>query len=217
MKKHSKILLAVVCALMLVVGSVMGTLAYLTSVDSAVNTFTVGKVAITLDEAAVKQDGTFVTNHENRVKANTYHLLPGHEYHKDPTVTVLKDSEDVYVRMLVTVADLDDLKAALPATYVENNVFLLEKLVTGWDRNTWQVASVNGNVYEFRYKEIVPKNTAANTPLPELFTTISLPGAEITNTELASLAELQINVVAQAIQADGFNTADLAWAQFPTT
>ena len=116
MKKHSKILLAVVCALMLVVGSVMGTLAYLTSVDSAVNTFTVGKVAITLDEAAVKQDGTFVTNHENRVKANTYHLLPGHEYHKDPTVTVLKDSEAVYVRMLVTVEDLDDLKAALPAT-----------------------------------------------------------------------------------------------------
>ena len=216
MKKHSKILLALVCALMMVVGSVMGTLAYLTSQDSVVNTFTVGKVAITLDEAKVDANGVAVSP-EERVKENAYHLLPGHEYHKDPTVTVLKDSEDVYVRMLVTVTDLDDLKAALPATYVENGVFLLEKLVTGWNRTDWQVASVNGNVYEFRYKEIVPKNTADNTPLPELFTASSLPGAEINNAELESLAQLKITVVAQAIQADGFDTAELAWAQFPTT
>ena len=58
MKKKTKALMLVLCAVLLVTASVLGTMAYLTSTDQVVNTFTVGKVAITLDEAQVDLDGT---------------------------------------------------------------------------------------------------------------------------------------------------------------
>ena len=96
MKKKTKALMLVLCAVLLVTASVLGTMAYLTSRDEVVNTFTVGKVAITLDEAKVDPDGTAVTPAE-RVKQNAYHLLPGHGYTKDPTVHVQANSEDSFI------------------------------------------------------------------------------------------------------------------------
>lgn len=98
MKTKSKALLLTLCAVLLVAASVMGTMAYLTSTDEVNNTFTVGNVKITLDEAKVNIDGTPVTPAE-RVKANEYKLLPGHTYTKDPTVTVKAVSESSYVRI----------------------------------------------------------------------------------------------------------------------
>ena len=59
MKTRGKVLLATLSAAMLVTASVMGTLAYLQDTDSVQNTFTVGKVGITLDEADVKTYGTW--------------------------------------------------------------------------------------------------------------------------------------------------------------
>lgn len=101
MKTKSKALLLTLCAVLLVAASVMGTMAYLTSTDKVENTFTVGNVKITLDEAKVNTDGTPAAPAE-RVKANEYKLLPGHTYTKDPTVTVKAVSESSYVRMKVT-------------------------------------------------------------------------------------------------------------------
>ena len=60
MKKTSKALLLTICAVLLVAASVMGTMAYLTSTDKVQNTFTVGKVAIKLDEAKVDANGKAV-------------------------------------------------------------------------------------------------------------------------------------------------------------
>ena len=97
MKTKSKALLLTLCAVLLVAASVMGTMAYLTSTDTVENTFTVGNVKITLDEAKVDTDGTPAAPAE-RVKANSYKLLPGHTYTKDPTVTVIKGSESSYVQ-----------------------------------------------------------------------------------------------------------------------
>ena len=72
MKTRCKALLLSLCAVLLVTVSVLGTMAYLTDKDQVVNSFTVGSVAITLDELDVtKTDGS-------RTDANTYHLLPGH-------------------------------------------------------------------------------------------------------------------------------------------
>ena len=65
MKTKRKALLLSLCAVLLVVASVMGTMAYLTSSDTGTNTFTVGKVAIKRDEPAV----TNPTGH--RVEANS--------------------------------------------------------------------------------------------------------------------------------------------------
>ena len=92
MKNKNKALLLVLCAVMLVVGTVFATLAYLTDTDTATNTFTVGNVGLSLDEAEVNQDGTVKS--DKRVQENAYHLLPGHTYIKDPTVTVEAGSED---------------------------------------------------------------------------------------------------------------------------
>ena len=58
MKKTKKVLILGLCAVLLVAASVLGTMAYLTDTKSVTNTFTVGNVAITLDEAKVKTDGT---------------------------------------------------------------------------------------------------------------------------------------------------------------
>ncbi|MBQ3062404.1 MAG: hypothetical protein IJD03_01960, partial [Clostridia bacterium] len=96
MKNTKKALLMTLCAVMLVAASVMGTMAYLTSTTGVVtNTFTVGKVGITLDEAKVTEYG--VKDGDTRVMANTYKLVPGHTYVKDPTVHVAADSEESYL------------------------------------------------------------------------------------------------------------------------
>ena len=110
MKTKSKALLLTLCAVLLVAASVMGTMAYLTSTDKVENTFTVGNVKITLDEAKVNTDGTLAAPAE-RVKANEYKLLPGHTYTKDPTVTVKAVSESSYVRMKVTFNNAADITA----------------------------------------------------------------------------------------------------------
>ena len=77
MKTRSKALLLTLCAVVLVVATVFGTMAYLTSTDEVVNTFTVGDVKIKLDEAKADTDGSLVEGAE-RDKANSYKLLPGH-------------------------------------------------------------------------------------------------------------------------------------------
>ena len=95
MKTKSKALLLTLCAVLLIAASVLGTMAYLTSSAEVKNTFTIGKVEIKLDE-------TDVTNPTGpRVTANSYKLMPGTTYTKDPTVTVKAGSEESYVRMKV--------------------------------------------------------------------------------------------------------------------
>ena len=93
MKTKSKALLMTLCAVLLVAASVLGTMAYLTSQDSVTNTFSIGKINITLDE----QDVDNSTPDADRDKANAYHLLPGQTYIKDPTVHVKGGSENAYI------------------------------------------------------------------------------------------------------------------------
>jgi len=226
MKRRTKALLLSFSAVLLVVASVLGTMAYLTDKDAVTNTFTVGQVNLNLDEADVKTDGSYENGHDTRVEENEYHLLPGHTYYKDPTVTVTKGSEDAYVRMIVQVDNIDQLKAALPDTdYCAGDVFLLEKLCVDengegtWDPTKWNMygytQSQDGKTgyYEFRYYEVVKQDSTKNTVLPDLFTHITVPGT-VDNTHLANLKDVKITVTAHAIQADGFDTADKAWGAF---
>ena len=236
MKSKHKALLLSMCAVRLVAVSVFGALAYLTDKDTVTNTFTVGSVGLKLDEADVKTDGSYEADHDTRVQANEYHLLPGHTYYKDPTVTVDAKSEDTYVRMMVKVEGIESLKAAMPAdkfpTFYNGELFLLQNLCVNeddeltWDNDVWKYETFHttgtyANCYEFRYvgndtenpnNGIVVKNDKA-TVLPDLFTHITVPG-EINNVQLANLANVKIIVTAHAIQADGFDTAAEAWTAF---
>ena len=222
--KKFKALLVVACALLLVAASVFGTMAYLTSTTGEVkNTFTVGNVAITLDEAKVNVNGNPVDANGKevelanapRVAGNQYKLIPSHEYTKDPTVHVTAGSEDAYVRMNVKVNNLNKLKAAFPtdkyADYYAGDVFLLEKLVKGWDSSKWAFQSFHTDTatYEFRYTA----KATADENLPALFTHIVIPGT-VDKAALENLGEVEIVITADAIQAEGFANADAAWAAF---
>lgn len=222
MKTKSKALILTLCAVLLVAASVLGTMAYLTDNKTVTNTFTVGQVKIKLDEAKVNgdgkpihKDGQVVTDlaDAERVKANEYKLLPGHTYTKDPTVTVKKGSESSYVRMLVTVTFDKPLTDEKLATKLDNIFTGYD--VANWNRNAKNTETENEKTiitYEYRYNEKVSAATEDNK-LPALFTGIQVPG-DWTNDDLAALGGIQINIVAQAIQADGFANADEAWKHF---
>ena len=212
MKTRSKALLLMLCAVLLVAATIFGTMAYLTSTDTVTNTFTVGKVNIKLDEAKANSDGTLVEGAE-RVKANSYKLLPGHTYNKDPMVTVLGGSESSYVKMTVTFSKANELDAI----FAPDGADML-KIFNGYDATKWTYKgntkdeTANTRTYEFWYKEAVAAPTA-DVALDALFKSITVPG-EITNEQLATIERMTITVNAYAIQADGFADADAAWEAF---
>ena len=212
MKKTRKILLMAACAVLLVCISVGATVAYLTSTDSVTNTFTVGKVAITLDEAKVNTDGSLVEG-AARVKENSYKLLPGHTYNKDPMVTVLNGSEPAYIKMTVTFDKADKLDAIFAPGGAD-----LTSIFNGYDAANWiykgntENTTAKTRTYEFWYKETVGAPTA-DVALDALFDSITVPG-DITNAQLDTIAGMTITVNAYAIQADGFADAAAAWAAY---
>ena len=213
MKTKRKALLLSLCAVLLVVASVMGTMAYLTSRDTVTNTFTVGSVNIKLDEAKANPDGTLVEG-ADRVKANSYKLLPGHTYNKDPMVTVLKGSESSYVKMTVTFTKAAELDAIFAPTGGAN----LTSIFNGYDSTNWidkgntEDTVKNTRTYEFWYKDTVAAPTA-DVVLDALFDSITVPGT-ITKDQLATIEGMTITVNAYAIQADGFTGAADAWSHF---
>lgn len=211
MKKTLSILALVV---LVAAVSVLGTLAYLTSTDSVQNTFTVGKVAITLDEAKVDANGAALTGDQaERVKANSYKLMPGHTYTKDPTVTVKAGSEASYIRLLVTVQFNDSQTDANVATE-------LDSIFTGYNATTWnrvkKTVSDDNKTITYEYRYVKTDTVAAPTvdvELDPLFTGFTVPSTWTGDT-LKGIGGFTINVVAQAIQADGFADAAAAWAAF---
>lgn len=243
MKARNRIkpLLTLCCALLLVAAGVFGTLAYLTGTDTVNNTFTVGNVKITLDEAKVNTDGTPVMG-ADRVKANEYHLLPGHTYTKDPTVTVKTGSDASYVRMKVTfnnakeiIALCTDPEFADEVTGTEN-AFPLIRMVNYtdtaelyWDGllldNMFETEEMlampkyfaydetaDTLTYIFYYRETVTAPTA-DVVLPVLFDSITVP-EWVTGEQLKALNDFRITVIAEAIQAGSFDNAADAWSHF---
>lgn len=235
MKTKSKALLLTLCAVLLVAASVLGTMAYLTSTDTVTNTFTVGKVEIKLDE-------TDVTNPNGpRVKANSYKLMPGTTYTKDPTVTVKAGSEESYVRMKVTfnnataiIALCTDPKFADDGPTGVENAFPLIRMVkfveanaAKWDgiipdnmvdteemlADEYYFDAANDTLtYYFYYNETVGAPDG-DVVLPVLFNSITVPDWA-TGEQLAKLNNFKITVVAEAIQAGTFANAGAAWAAF---
>lgn len=244
MKKAKKIIALLLCGILLVGASVAGTLAYLTDSKSVDNTFTVGNVHIKLDEANV--DPKTGKETEGRTEAGNTEVLmvPGRTIDKDPTVTVLQNSEDCYVRLKVTVdvseswiKDTDAIAAKLIGqgeTFTNwANSFAANYLATGqtcgFNTNYWTVseAEVDNDAktitYMVTYKtgtdNVVAKNTTSNRTLEAIFDKVTVPTG-LTNDQLALLAGMNIKVEAHAIQAEGFVKADgktaeqNAWAAF---
>lgn len=192
MKSGKKALLLALCAVLLVAATVMGTMAYLTSQDQVTNTFTIGSVGITLDEAKVNPDGTVIEN-AARVKENAYHLMPGHSYTKDPTVHVAADSENswIFVKVENGIAAFEDGNSTIAAQITAN----------GWTELT-------SGVY---YKEYT--KSESNTDLV-VFSNFKIADNADQNTGWKDFnTETKVTVTAYAVQKDGFDTATAAWAQ----
>ena len=230
-RKLRKAILTLCSALLLVSLSVGITLAYLTSETGVVqNTFTVGKVAITLDEAESTYDkatnayvaNTATEDDDARTSVGqNYKLMPGIKIDKDPTVTVLANSEECFVRAYVTVSYNEAAEAGVP---LPTNFFT--EWIKGYDQTKWvpqndaeTVTKVTDEetgvttvtrTYELRYDESVKASTEDQKFV--IFTDIELPTG-LDNNKIALLEGFKIDVQAQAIQADGFNnSADAAWA-----
>lgn len=124
MSKHGKSTVKkmslIIAAIMLVVGiTIGGTVAWLVSSTGTVtNAFTVGNIQIKLDEAQTNvfgvpykadgetlQTGTYDLSLCRASSGNIYKLLPGGEYVKDPTITVLANSEACYLFVVVDEPD----------------------------------------------------------------------------------------------------------------
>lgn len=209
--KRSKPLVLALCAVLLVVGTILGTVAYLQDTASVVNTFTVGNVHLKLDEAVVDEKGEPTGGRTET--GNAYHLIPGETYTKDPTVTVLKGSEESYVRMMLTL----NCASELDAIFAPNGAVLTE-IFKGYDATKWEYVDVTrGNdntiTYEFRYFETVKPEQNDDLVLDALFDTVTVPNT-MTGEQLATIADLKITVEAHAIQAIGFANADDAWTAF---
>ena len=241
MKKAKKIVALLLCALLLIGASVAGTLAYLTDNQDVTNTFTIGKVEIKLDEAVVDQETGVATTGRTEDGNTAVRLIPGRSITKDPTVTVLKDSEDCYVRVKVTV-DLStawEPETAKAAGWMTDGQefaeafepwaerfagnYLVASNVPGFNDTDWELSATKIDpdakeiTYTLDYKDvpnydIVPKSTS-DTKLPAVFDKVVAPRT-LTKDQLALLEGMEIKVEAHAIQAEGFTNATAAWTEF---
>jgi len=108
MKTRNKALVLTLCAVLLVVATVMGTLAYLTAkTDTITNTFTVGNITVELAETT----------------GNNYKMVPGHTIEKDPKAKVVAGSEECFLFV----------KLEKSANFVE---YLTYEMADGWTELT---------------------------------------------------------------------------------
>ena len=206
MKTKSKALLLALCAVLLVAASVLGTLAYLTSQDKVTNTFSVGSVVITMDEFDYDKDSNTEDNitvdEETRDKANSYKLLPGHEYRKDPIVRVDKDSEDCYLFVIVK----NEIAAIESDAEGDKNV-AAQMAEKGWNKVG---TTENGILYV--YGAVTDPTAVSADADITVFETFKIDG-DVDNTTLLGYEGKTIVVTAYAVQKDGFEdkTATYIW------
>ncbi len=205
MKKRTMIFVtAMVLLFAMVTGS---TIAYMTSKPTAViNTFTYGSVVIALDEKDVDDS----TDGAERDTANSYHLYPGKEYEKDPTVHVgtakegNASSENCYLFV----------KVVNPITAIEDSAATIEKQM---DAKGWEPVEGQTGVYYYDGKTQKAGDTTATVSNGESIVVFEHVKVA-TDADLSKITNgAEVKIRAYAIQAEGFNTAKDAWDAAPLT
>jgi len=214
MKTRTKALLLSLCAIVLSVATAYGTYAYFTSSDSATNTFTIGSVGITLDEAKVDADGKVITG-ANRVQTNEYHLIPGYSYIKDPTVHVADNSESAWLFVEVNngIADIE------AATVADGYTSIADQIAA----NGWEV--LDAEEYPGVYYHQYTKGGEKNFVVFEEFKidgdkTVNVPADETVpdgKFDIADYEDATVTITAYAIQLPGFENKPVdAWNALQT-
>ena len=200
--KARKILVSLAALALVAAISIGGTLAYLTQQKTVTNTFTVGNVTITMDETDVDDS----TKDAARDTENSYKLLPGKTYTKDPIIHVDTNSESCYLFVTIKneIADIEDA----------NNSVEKQMTAKGWAKVTGVTGVENLYVYIGTEENASdPKVVAAGADVT-VFDQIAIKGEGVTNEGLKDYAGKTIVVNAYAIQAEGFSgkTAAQIWA-----
>lgn len=217
MKKKS-ILMAAIAVMLVAVLVVGGTLAYFTDTKSAANTFTVGDVKIKLDESNVNDPNG------DRVTSNEYtDVFPGIQYKKDPVVTNT-GKNDAYVRAVVTIENGMNWMGLYNEnvwTAPQEEAFMkliCDKLGAGWSiENIAYVTNAERGSTDFvatlKYTGVLKSGDATSAMFENVMLPTNATANDIT-TRVAQNGVFHIDVVAQAIQADGFDTWEAAFTAF---
>lgn len=162
-KKNTNVKLVVllVVLMLLIGGTIGGTMAWLiANTDPVVNTFTVGNIAITLDEDAIAAaDRTAIK------------MVPGAKIAKDPKVTVKEDSEACWLFVEVkaeNTADFITYDIASGWTLVDGttNVYSREVAASDKDQEFYILAGTGTGDYEHGY--VTVKDTVTKAMMDEL-------------------------------------------------
>lgn len=211
---QKKILTLAISAIIAVTAIASASLAYLTDTKTADNTFTMGNVKITLDE-------TDINNPEgDRVTKNTYEVYPGAVVTKDPIVHNV-GKNPAYIRATVNVCNWMNLVAAyypdFKETFPNDGYKAALNLLVGELGEGWSVVDVvAGDTFtigQFDAKFILKYEgeLAPGADTPAMFNTVTIPTG-IDNARADSFK--YINVVAQAIQTNGFDSWEAAFEAF---
>ena len=202
------------CVTLVALAAIGATFAYLTDSKTVNNTFTMGNVAIKLDETNVNDpEGA-------RVTSNAYNVYPGAVVTKDPIVHNTGKNA-AYIRATVNVSNWMNLVGAyypdFKYTFGQEGYKAALNLLVGELGEGWSVVGVEAGdtftIGQFDAKFILKYEgaLAAKADTTAMFQTVTIP-AGIDNANTDSFKE--VKVVAQAIQADGFDTWEAAFAAY---
>lgn len=200
------------CMTLVALAAIGATFAYLTDSKTVNNTFTMGNVAIKLDETNVN-DPT-----GDRVTSNEYNVYPGAVVKKDPIVHNTGKNA-AYIRATINVENwMNNCAAYYPefgiaypsAGYEQSLLLLVDALGEGWSI----VGVETGKPFEignFSAKFILKYDgtLASGADTTAMFNNVKVPAGIKNGNDFGA-----ITVVAQAIQADGFDTWEAAFAAY---
>ena len=209
-----KILALALVAVIAVTAIAGASLAYFTDTKTAENTFTMGNVKIVLD-------GTDITNPEgDRVTRNAYDVYPGAVVTKDPIVHNT-GKNGAYIRATVNVNNWMNLCAAYYPVFEyyfpEEGYRGALNLLVGELGEGWSVVDVvAGDKFEigcFDAKFILKYDgvLAPGADTTAMFQKVIIPTG-IDNANADSFKS--VTVVAQAIQENGFDSWEAAFAAY---
>ena len=198
MKTRSKALLLILCAMLLLIASALGTVAYLTVQDTVTNTFSVGKVDATLIEGSAGKRSMRARSTGAPVDENDHILMPGHTYTKDHTIHVDAVSEDSYIFVKVE-NGIASYEAASSAE--EGGYRTIADQITA---NGWTALESAADVY---YREYAKSSAGSDFAV---FGTFKIAD-NANDAESWGSCDAQVAVTAYAVQKDGFDTASAAW------
>ncbi len=205
------ILVLSLAAVILVTATVFTTIAYLISTAKVSNVFTVGEVAIEMYESVLTPDGKAPLNPGTKKTAdsNSYSILPGETYCKDPTVYIKGGSKDtiLFVKARNQISNIE-----IPA----NNDKGLKTMRQQMEENGWRrvaKTSIGDYIYVYAGEDVISdgNNNTFGTVIPtsndttsiDLFHSFTIdPNC---NTDAYKLAQgAAVTITAYAIQGSSF-------------